>query len=151
MNGAGRPGPDGKAPVRQRCRDGDPGCDAEVADGVCAFTVAVCFDRADARLTTGGRACRRAPVESWTLLKPATGAEDLVAAVALVGPSAAAGGTVTFAPPLDASERCTSAVRVTVPTRGRRAGNLVLRARTAAAGGRPRDADALKLVCAPSG
>jgi hypothetical protein len=148
-NAAGRPGVDGKAPVRQRCRDGDPGCDADTAFGVCAFTVAVCFDRSDARLATGGRACRRAAVESWTLLRPGTGAEDLVAAVALLGASATAGGAVTFAPPLDASERCTDPVRVAVPTRGRRPGSLVLRARTAAAGGRPRDADALKLVCVP--
>jgi hypothetical protein len=133
MNAAGRPAADGKAPVRQRCRDGDAGCDAEPAAGVCAFTVAVCFDRADARLAPAGRACRRASIESWTLLKPATGAEDLVAAVALVGPSAVAGRTVTFAPPLAANEQCSGAVRVTVPARGRRAGSVVLRARTAAA------------------
>ena len=32
-NAAGRPGADGKAPTRQRCRDGDGGCDADtVAD-----------------------------------------------------------------------------------------------------------------------
>ena len=149
MNATGRPGADGKAPVRQRCRDGDPGCDAEIGAGVCAFTVAVCFDRADARLASGGRACRRAPIEGWTLLKPGAGAETLVAAVARVAPSATAGSTVTFSPPLAATELCTDAVTIPVPTRGRRAGSLVLRARTAAAGGRPRDADVLKLVCAP--
>ena len=148
-NAAARPGADGKAPVRQRCLDGDPGCDADPAAGVCAFSVAACFDRADARLASGGRACRRPPVESWTLTKPGTGAEALVAAVALLGPSAAAGGAVTFSPPLEAAGRCTDPVRLAVPTRGRRAGTLVLRARTVGAGGRPRDTDVLKLVCLP--
>jgi hypothetical protein len=148
-NAAGRPGADGKAPVRQRCRDGDPGCDAEPGAGVCAFTVAVCLDRTDARLGSGSRACRRAPIASWTLLRPGAGTEELVPAVDLLGPSTTTGSTVTFSPPLDATERCTAAVRVTVPTRGRRAGTVVLRARTAAAGGRPRDADVLKLVCVP--
>jgi hypothetical protein len=146
-NDAGRPGGDGKAPVRQRCHDGDPGCDADGVAGVCTFTVGLCFDRADARLTTGARACRRAPIESWTLRSGA--AEALVAAVARVAPSSTAGASVAFSPPLDASERCIDAVQLAVPARGRRPGSLVLRARTVAAGGRPRDADVLKLVCVP--
>ncbi len=84
-------------------------------------------------------------------MKPTSGAdvEGMLAAAARLGPSSAAGGTLTFSPPLDASERCTDAVAVVVPTRGRRPGVRVLRARTAAAGGHPRDLDALKLVCVP--
>jgi hypothetical protein len=148
-NAAGRPGGDGVAPVRQRCRDGDAGCDADPTPGVCGFTVAVCFDRTDARLARGGRACRTAPVESWTLLKPAAGAEALVAAVALLGPSSTAGTAVSFAPSLDGTERCTEPVQLSVPLRGRRAGAVVLRARTVGDGGAPRDVDALKLVCVP--
>ena len=147
MNAAGRPGADGKAAVRQRCRDGDVGCDADRAAGTCTFSVALCFDHADARLPR----CRAAPIESWTLVKPTSGAdvEGMLAAAARLGPSSAAGATLTFSPPLDASERCTDAVAVVVPTRGRRPGVRVLRARTAAAGGHPRDMDALKLVCVP--
>jgi len=146
-NAAGRPGADGKAPVRQRCRDGDVGCDADRAAGTCTFSVALCFDHADPRLAR----CRAAAIESWTIVKPTSGAdvEGMLAAAARLGPSSAAGATLTFSPPLDASERCTDAVAVVVPTRGRRPGVRVLRARTAAAGGHPRDLDALKLVCVP--
>ena len=142
-----RPAADGKAPVRQRCKDGDGGCDGDLAAGTCAFTVAVCFDRDDARLAVGGHACRRVPIESWTLLGGP--ADALVAAVAALAPSSPMGGAVTFAPPLDASEHCTAPVTLSVPTRGRRPGALTLRARTAGAGGRPKDVDTLKLVCVP--
>ena len=147
MNAAGRPGADGKAAVRQRCRDGDVGCDADRAAGTCTFSVALCFDHADARLPR----CRAAPIESWTLVKPTSGAdvEGMLAAAARLGPSSAAGTALTFSPPLEASERCTDAVAIVVPTRGRRPGVHVLRARTAAAGGHRRDMDALKLVCLP--
>jgi hypothetical protein len=155
-NAAGRPGGDGKAPVRQACRDGDPGCDADAVPGTCTFTVAVCLDRVDARLARKGsgapRPCRTAAVDAWTLLRPPAGAGDptgLVAAVAALGPSATADGTVAFSPALDDSERCTEPVAVTVPLRGSRPGKLQLRARTVAAGGAPRDVDTLKLVCRP--
>jgi len=148
-NAGGRPGADGKAPVRQRCRDGDPGCDADRAAGTCTFSVALCFDRTDARLLR----CRPAAIGSWTVLKPAVGDGDdaahLLAAAAALGPSATAGNALTFTPSLDASERCTEPVAIVVPTRGRRPGVRVLRARTAGAGGHPRDLDALKLVCVP--
>ena len=40
-------------------------------------------------------------------------------------------------------------VAVTVPTRGKQPGKLVLKTLTVATGGRPRDADTLKLVCSP--
>jgi hypothetical protein len=153
-NASGRPGVDGRAPVRQRCKDGDGGCDADVIDGTCSVTIAVCTNRNDARLARGGRPCRRAPIESWSLVAPALGAGDvdvsgLLAAVARLGTSSTAESTVTFAPPLDEDERCTEAVTLVVPTRGRRAGTLALRARTVGSGGRPRDQDALRLVCLP--
>jgi hypothetical protein len=149
-NAGSRPGADGRAPIRQRCKDGDAGCDADATAGTCTFTVALCLDREDARFARAAQPCRRESIESWTLLLPAPEAVGmLVAAVAALGPSTTAGGVVTFSPPLDASERCTAPVAITVPTRGARPGALVVRARTVAAGGRPRDVDALKLVCAP--
>jgi hypothetical protein len=151
-NAAGGPGGHGRAPVRQTCRDGDPGCDTDATPGTCTFAVAVCLDRVDARLARGDRACRTAPVASWQLLRPAADAGDttgLVAAVAALGASATGGGTVTFMPPLDGTERCTDTVPVVVATRGTRPGKLQLRARTAADGGHPRDVDTLKLVCTP--
>src|SRR6185369_3873173 len=89
MNVAARPKSDGKTPVRQRCKDGDAGCDSDPAAGTCAFTVALCFDRDDARLATGDKRCRRVSIESWTLLRPPTGsaADALVAATGALGPS----------------------------------------------------------------
>jgi hypothetical protein len=149
MNALGRPKADGKAPVRQRCRDGDPGCDGDQTTGTCTFEVALCLDRTDARLPT----CRARPIGSWTVLKPALGDGDaaatLLAAAATLGPSVTAGSAITFTPPLDASARCTAAVPITVATRGQRPGVRVLRTRTTAAAGHPRDLDTLKLVCAP--
>src|SRR5206468_2200964 len=83
---------------------GDVGCDADRAAGTCTFSVALCFDRADTRLPR----CRAAPIESWTLVKPTSGAdvEGMLAAAARLGPSSAAGTALTFSPPLEASERC---------------------------------------------
>jgi hypothetical protein len=149
-NAGGGPGVNRKAPLRQRCRDGDGGCDADLIAGTCTFTLALCLDRTDARV----RPCRRASIESITVAKPpVSGGDDpasrlLTAAVAL-GPSTTAGSTVTFTPPLDESERCTADVTLVVPTRGARPGKLALRVVTVAAGGRPRDIDTLKLVCVP--
>ncbi len=137
-NAAQRPGGDGRAPVRQRCRDGDPGCDADATPGQCTFSVAVCFARDDARLA----ACRRQPIERWELVRPALPA--LGDAVAALAPSVLAGATVTFAPALDGAARCTAPVPIVV--RARTA--LALRARTVTAGG-PADVDGLRLVCAP--
>src|SRR5439155_14499003 len=133
-----RPGADGKAPIRQRCKDGDTGCDGDLAAGTCAFTVAVCFDRDDARLAANGHSCRRVPIESWTLLAPPPGsaADGLVAAAGALAPSSPEGAAVTFMPALDVNERCTAPVTISVPTRGRRPGVLALRARTAGPGGR---------------
>jgi hypothetical protein len=151
-NGARRPGADGRAPVRQRCQDGDGACDADAVPGACTFTVAVCLNRDDARLARHGRPCRRATIERVEVLRPSAGEEPtarLLAALATVGPSTVGVGAVDYGPPLEATTRCTDALAVTVPTRGARPGTLVLRTRTTAAGGRPRDVDTLKLVCVP--
>ena len=148
-NAGGRPGGDGKAPTKQRCQDGDSGCDADAVAGTCTFTIAVCFDRTDARFAVGARPCRREAVESWTLRAPSAGIVPLVTSVGALGASTTVGNTVTFSPPLEAREHCTGAVAVTVPTRGKRSGKLVMKTLTVAADGRPRDADTLKLVCSP--
>jgi len=152
-NAAARPGITGAAPSRQRCKGGDTGCDADTVAGQCTFTLAVCTDRHDPRL----KKCPSRSVESWTLLEPAAGgssADDVFAATVLgaVGtlPGASIAGTVvTFAPPLDPTSRCTPTFTVTVPTRGAKPGARVVKARIAGVGGKPRDVDALKLVCMP--
>jgi hypothetical protein len=152
MNGAQRPGGDGKASLRQTCKSGDPGCDADSASGTCTFSLALCLDRDDARLAKGTTPCKRAPVERVQLAKPAATdatATALVAALAALGPSSVDGGTVTFAPPLSTTERCTATVPVSVPTRGSKPGKLVLKLVTTAAGGKPVDRDALRLICKP--
>jgi hypothetical protein len=151
-NGSTRPGVDGKAPVRQRCKDGDAGCDADPTAGRCVFTVAVCLNHADPRLARNGRACKLVSIGSWTLLAPSSSDEAgaaLLAAVGAIAPSTVDGGTVSFAPAIQSTEKCSAAVQVVVATRGARPGTKVLKSRTAAVGGKPRDADTLKLVCAP--
>jgi hypothetical protein len=150
MNAAARPGADGKAAVRQRCKDGDAGCDADATHGTCTFALALCFDRDDARLARRGKPCRRAPVASWTLQKPANDAAiagALVSAVGALGTSTVAGATIRFAPALDVQERCTAPVAVVVPAAPGKAGMRLVKTRTV--GGRLRDVDTLRLVCIP--
>jgi hypothetical protein len=152
LNGSRRPGSDGKAPVRQPCKSGDTGCDGDVLSGSCTFSLALCLDRDDARLAKGTLACTRSRIERVQLVKPAatdTNAAALLAALGALGPSSLADGTVTFTPSLEANERCTATVPVTVPTRGAKPGKLVLKLATFAAGGRPVDRDTLRLVCIP--
>ncbi len=151
-NATRRPGADGKAPVRQPCKSGDTGCDGDVLAGSCTFSLALCLDRDDARLAKGTTACTRPRIERVQLLKPSAtdaNAAGLLAAVGAFGPSSLDGGSVTFTPSLEATERCTATVAVTVPTRGTKSGRLVLKLATTAAGGRPVDRDTLRLVCIP--
>ncbi|MGH7895259.1 MAG: hypothetical protein ACREQL_11370 [Candidatus Binatia bacterium] len=144
MNAAGRPKGDGKALPRQRCTDGDTGCDADgLRNGTCEFTVAPCFSRADARLSK----CSLASIDSWTLVGKVDPADPTIAAllasVAALGPSSVAGATVTFAPRLAEQDACGTPVTIAVSAKGR----LALRARTLGSG--LRDVDNLRLVCAP--
>src|SRR5262249_26335 len=113
MNAGQRPGGDGKASLLQRCHDGDPGCAGDATPATCTFRVAGCLDRDAAGRSRGGREASG----SWTLLRPVS--EELGAAVAALVPSSRSGGTVTFAPPLDATERCTAPAAVTVPARAK--------------------------------
>jgi hypothetical protein len=137
-NAAQRPGGSGRAPVRQRCHDGDPGCDEDATPGQCTVGVAVCLGRADARLA----ACRPRSIARWMLVRPVLPA--LAAAVARLGPSSVADGSVEFAPPLD-GPRCTDPVPLVVPA----GGALTLKTRTLPAGSGHADRDTLRVVCIP--
>jgi hypothetical protein len=151
-NSAGRLGKNGKTPLLQRCKDGDSGCDADSASGTCTFTIAICFDHDDPRLAHGDTGCARASIATWELIAPrpasnggADAANALLTAVSAVGPSSVAGSSVTFTPPLDPVERCTSTIAVGVP----RNRTMTIRARTTGEAVKPRDLDRLKLRCVP--
>jgi hypothetical protein len=140
----GGPNSDGLAASRIRCRDGDTTCDGDAAIGTCTFRVAPCLGRSDARLP----GCAPRGTREWALLTPAVpdpSATALLAGVGALGPSTTAGGTISFAPPLDATLRCPEAVDVVVPVRGK----LKLKARATPPEGKPRDTDVLTLVCVP--
>jgi len=152
MNAAKRPGYDGKVTSTQRCKDGDPGCDADTVPGTCTFTVGLCFDRIDARFARKNKQCTRSRLAGWMLLKP-TAAADPTNVAALVGAVAALGATtsgssVTFTPPHEVGELCTASVAIVVPTKGARPGTRLFKSRTTAVGA-PADGDTLKLVCLP--
>jgi hypothetical protein len=139
-------GPDAKGHVvaRQSCKDGKAGCDADgTANGTCLFTVAACFARMDARFSK----CVSTAISGWSLRGPVDPADPsvaaLVAGVAALGQSTVDGVAVTFSPELAEAEACSAPVQVAVPA-GRK---LVLRGRTAGAGGKPKDADVLRLAC----
>jgi hypothetical protein len=145
-NTTGGPNSAGKVAAKQRCKDGDPGCDADgAADGTCTFTIAACFNRTDARLAK----CTSPSVEAWTLLgkvDPANpGVATLVSGVAALGPSTVDGVTVTFATALTSADLCTEDAAFAVPVRGK----LNLKSRSTAFGGKPKDTDVVKLSCQP--
>jgi hypothetical protein len=143
QNTAGGPNVKGKTAARQTCKDGDAGCDADGAvNGSCTFSVAACFSREDARFAK----CPLQSVSAWTLLgdvaaNPA--ASDLVAAVAALAPSSVSGAAVTFTPMLVEKNVCSGDVSVVVAAGSK----LVLKARTDALTGKPKDTDVLRLAC----
>ena len=144
QNTAGGPNVKGKTAARQTCKDGDAGCDADGAvNGSCTFSVAACFSREDGRFAK----CPVQSVAAWTLLgaadpasKPAS---DLLAAVGALAPSTTSGLAVTFTPMLAEKNACSTDVGVVVAAGGK----LVLKARTDALAGKPKDTDVLRLAC----
>jgi hypothetical protein len=142
-NAAGRPDDDGKVKRKQRCVDGDPGCDLDDVVGTCTVAIGVCFGREDARLPE----CGVRPLREWKLKRPKTDDER---AGALLDAVAALGGTrveneVTFSPPLDVSDTCTAPVTVTLATKEK----LILKSRGIGQGGQPKDGDTVKVLCRP--
>jgi len=143
-NGVGGPNVKGKTAARQTCKDGDAACDADgTANGTCTFSVAACFSREDARIK-----CPLSSVSAWTLLgstvDPASPpASDFLAAVAALAPSTVSGRAVTFTPMLAEKDACSADVAVAVPAGGK----VVLKARTDALTGKPKDTDVLRLAC----
>jgi len=142
----GGPNASGVLPARQKCRDGDAGCDGDGArNGTCVLTVAACVNRADARFAK----CSPAAVASWSLTGKVDPADPtvtaLVASVAALAPSSVAGTAVSFSPPLTGLGACGADVTIAVPVRKR----LTLRARTVGTAGSLRDADTLRLACVP--
>jgi hypothetical protein len=142
-NAAGRPDDEGKVKRKQRCVDGDPGCDLDDVVGTCTVAVGVCLGREDARLPE----CGVRPLREWKLKRPKVDDER---AGPLLDAVAALGGTrvenvVTFSPPLDVADTCTETVSVTLATKEK----LTLKSRGVGQGGRPKDGDALKVICRP--
>ena len=143
-NTIGGPDAKGKTAARQVCKDGAAGCDADhTVNGTCTFTVAPCLSVADARFST----CPVVAISAWGLLGKVDPADPtiaaLVSAVAGLGPSTTAGVAVAFSPTLAQANACAGPVDVPVAA-GRR---LVLRSRTTGPGGKPKDADVLRLAC----
>jgi hypothetical protein len=143
-NTAGGPNVKGKTVARQTCKDGDAGCDADGAvNGSCSFSVAACFSREDGRFAK----CPVQSVSAWTLLgavdpasKPAS---DFLAAVGALAPSTTSGLAVTFTSMLAEKNACSADVAVVVAAGSK----LVLKSRTDALTGKPKDTDALRLAC----
>jgi hypothetical protein len=112
-----------------RCTDGDPECDVDGAtDGTCTFRVRLCLHAVESR-------CHEDTVTSASLLSSAPEFAALAAALAAV-------------PTPAAIESCSTAVRVPVAARGRRAGRLALSAQALMASGHA-DNDRLVFVCRP--
>ena len=142
-NEAGRPDDAGKVKRKQVCTDGDPGCDLDDVAGTCTVAVGVCFGREDARLPD----CGVRPLRDWKLKRPKTDDER---AGALLDAVAALGGTrtenvVAFDPPLDVADTCTELVLITLAAKEK----LALKSKGVGQGGRPKDGDAVKIVCRP--
>jgi hypothetical protein len=120
--------------ARQRCRDGDPRCDADAAvDGRCTVRVALCLNVFDIRHLDrrGLPVCPRRTIRGVRLLRPRGPQGDPLAADNRHSLAAA----LKALPPLPSRLRgaCTATVPVVVPVSGpgRRATTLRARVRTA--------------------
>ena len=118
------------------------GCDTGATPGSCTVPVKVCLSRADARLPK----CTPSAIDSVQLVAPdpALGT-SLLGAVGALGASTLVDDTVTFVPALPGPDVCTDTVAVVLPPGGK----TKLKAKVAAAGGKPKDADVLRLSCTP--
>lgn len=142
-HGGARPDGSGKAPPRLVCRDGDPACDTGGVPGSCTLPVRVCLGVADGRLPR----CTPGATTRWVLRTPRDTelSRVLLSAVARLGDGVAGPGEVQFPTPVPPESRCSEAVDVVVPARGR----AVLRAETVGTAGGRGDPDVLRLVCLP--
>lgn len=142
MNAAQRPGVTGKASPKQRCRVGDAGCDTGANPGACTMPVKLCLVRADPRLAK----CVARPVDSVQIVAsdPAL-ATSLLDAVVALGTGTVAGDTATFSPTYGGENECSETVDVVLPAGAK----TKLRAKLSGAGGKPKDADVLRLSCTP--
>jgi len=123
---------------RQRCRDGDPACDADGnADGRCTFRVALCLNVYDFRVLRRDRSAPRCPrrrIRGVQLVEPKPSAADPLAADNHRTLAAALGALPAF--PTRLENACTASVPLVVPLRDGRAGRTRLRARIRTSRGR---------------
>jgi hypothetical protein len=113
------------------CTDGDPACDADgTANGTCVFTVRLCLDDG------AEPACRPEVVTHAALTTASPVLDGLSAALAAVRMPVS-------------TETCTANDAVAVPTKGRHAGRLVMRATATMASGHA-DRDRVALRCRPA-
>jgi hypothetical protein len=141
-NEAGKPAGTGKAKPVVKCRQGDPGCDADADPATCTMPVAVCFRHPDARLPE----CPLVAVDAWRLVRPTEG--DGSVAGAMIDAVAALGGTrtgpsVNFDPPLAGDEACTATQQIVVAVKAK------LKLKAQASAGATVDPDVLTLSCRP--
>lgn len=142
MNAGQRPDGTGKASPKQRCHVGDAGCDTGTTPGACTMPVRLCLVRTDARLAK----CTARPVDSVQVLAPdAALATSMLDAVAALGTATVAGDTATFSPAFGGIDECTEAIDVVLPPGAK----TKVRGKLAASGGKPKDADVLRLSCTP--
>ncbi len=118
----------------QICRDNDPSCDFDAAQGSCRLRVWGCFSADDPRL-----GCSAAQVDSAQILSPGVAA----AGSALASRLALDQALRSIAFPAGPGERCTERVEVDVPLTPK---PLSLKVRTRLATGKV-DVDVLKLKC----
>ncbi|HYC57642.1 MAG TPA: hypothetical protein VEL28_22100 [Candidatus Binatia bacterium] len=103
--------------THQICRDGDPLCDADgEADGTCTFSVGVCFNLTDRRMTdtNANRLCAPTSVNEWRVDGEGVSIASLRNAVADLGNGEKNGQSVTFGPALALSNACSRLVPVKV-------------------------------------
>jgi hypothetical protein len=116
--------------VRQRCRDGDPACDADgTVDGRCTIDVALCLNVFDFRVLNrrGLPVCSRRTIRGVSLLRPRRAAADPLAAATARALTVALGALPQL--PTRLRSACTAAVPVVVPVSPRGRGGTTLRAR----------------------
>ncbi len=160
---------------KQTCTDGDGSCDSDgTADGVCRFSVSMCLNVEDNRLTdkNGAEVCTPTDIDIWRLKKPkptsnkpheAANALALRQAMEDLATSSVGGKhseEVTYGTSVDELGLCSAVVSVEVPLKVSGSGKkkkgkatLKMQAETSPPAGKPkgtRDTDKVKLTCLPN-
>lgn len=144
--------------VKIVCSDGQASCDTDGISGQCTFSIGICTNPTDPRLSK----CTPSDIAAYTLTKPLPDSKDgtdaanganILTELKSLGTNSVSGkhlNAITFSSPVTATACLDNPISVTVPLKKGKPGNKVIKLKAETSGG-VIDTDALTLICNPSG